>query len=153
MSGLTGLNQLAEVARSARLAGDEFLPEIRKGLNKLGPPAKKAVQAAAQAKLPHRGGYAGVLARALRMRVKTDTGYTTAGVSLVTYAVGQAQRRDVPAINQGRLRRKVYGHADRWVTQRVSEGFWDDAMDTVSEDATARVSAVLDETVRKLKGR
>lgn len=153
MSGLTGLNALADVARSARLAGDSFLPEMKKGLNKIGPPAKKAVIAAAGAKLPHRGGYAGVLARAIRLRVKVDTGYTTAGVTLVTHAAGQRQRRDIPAINNGRLRRKVFGHTKRWVTQRVPAGFWDDAMDAVSEDAHARVVAVLDETIRKLEGR
>lgn len=153
MSGLTGLNQLAEVARSARLAGDTFLPEIKKGLTKIGPPAKKAVQESAATKLPRAGGYAAVLSRALRLRVRTDTGYTTAGVTLVTYAAGQQQRRDIPAINQGRLRRKVWGHSSRWVTQRVPAEFWDDAMDKTSEDAHARVVAVLDETARKLKGR
>lgn len=153
MSGLTGITQLADVARSARLAGDEFLPAVKKGLAKVGPPAKRAVRTAAEKKLPHRGGYAGVMARALRVRVAVDTGYTTAGITLVTYAVGQRQRRDVPAINQGRLRKKTFGHTKRWVTQRVPAGFWDDAMDLTSEDAYKRVRDVLDETTRILKGR
>lgn len=150
MFELRGVNEFAELARAARLASAELVPEMRKGINKVGPPAKKAVRISAEAKMPKTGGYAQTLARALRVSVKTDTGFTTAGVTIKTYAVGRQQRRDIPSINKGRLRRKVWGHADRWVTQRVPAGFWDDAMDVVSDDAERRVAQVLDETRDKL---
>lgn len=150
MSGLRGINQLADVARAARLAGGEVPKKLRKGLTGLGPPAKKAVQKET-ARLP--SGYRTLLAKAIRVRVKADTGFTTAGVSVVTHATGQQRRRDIPAINKGRLRHPAYGHRRRkWVTQRVPPGFWDDAMDTVSDDAHQRVRDVLDETTRTLKG-
>lgn len=152
MSGLSGVNQFADFARAARLAGDEFLPKVRKEIAKVGPPAKKAVRASAEAKMPKRGGYAAVLGRAIRVRVNTDTGFTTAGVTIVTYATGQTQRRDIPAINQGRLRKKVWGNPQRWVTQRVPAGFWDDAMDVVSDDAEQRIRDVMAQTIDTLKG-
>lgn len=154
MSGLSGINELADVARAARLAGDELLPKMRKGLNKIGPPAKKAVQAEVLKKMPKSGGYAQLLHKAIRMQVKNDTGFTTAGVTLVTSAAGQGNLRHIDALNKGRLRHPVHGHRTRsWVTQRVPEGFWDDAMDATSDDAYQRVRAVLDETTRTLKGR
>lgn len=153
MSGVSGWPALGALARDARLAGGDVLPKMRKGLGKLGPPAKRAVQAQARATMPKRGGLAETLARAIRMRVKTDTGLTTAGVTLVTTAAGKTQLRHIDAINRGLLRHPVYGRRRVWVTQRVPVGFWDKAMDATSDDAHARARAVLDETARALKGR
>lgn len=153
MSGVTGWGEFATLARDARLAGGKVLPDMRKGLNKLGPPAKKAVQASALAKLPKRGGFAETLSKAVRMRVRTDTGLSTASVTLITTAAGPSQLRHIGAINKGVLRHPTHGHRTRWVAQRVPPEFWDDAMDVVSTDAAARVRAVLDETTRILKGR
>lgn len=153
MSGVSGINALGALARDARLAGGDVLPKMRKGLGKLGPPAKKAVQKQARAKLPKRGGLAETMSRAIRMRVKTDTGYTTAGVTLVTSAAGHSRLRHIDAINRGTLRHPVHGRRGVWVTQRVPIGFWDAAMDETSDDAHARMRAVLDETARTLKGK
>ncbi|MDG4784359.1 hypothetical protein O7626_00165 [Micromonospora sp. WMMD1102] len=149
---MSGWPELGEVARAARLAGGKVLPEMRKGLNKMGPPAKKAVQESALAKLPKSGGFAATMHRAIRMRVKSDLGLSTAGVTLVTTAAGRGRLRHIGAINSGRLRHPVYGHRTRWVTQRVPEGFWDDAMDKTSDVAHQRMREVLDATTRTLKG-
>jgi hypothetical protein len=149
---ISGVNELGELARSARLAGGKLVPEMRRGFAKAGPPAKKHVQAAIAAKVPKAGGYAALLHRVVRVRVATDTGFTTAGVTIKTYADGEQQRRDLPAINKGRLRKKVYGNPRVWVTQRVPDGFWDDAMDETGDEAHQRVRDVLDETARTLRG-
>lgn len=152
MSGVTGINALGALARDARLAGGKVLPDLRKRMGKLGPPAKKAVQTQARAKLPKSGGLAEVMARAIRMRVKTDTGFTTAGVTLVTSASGRSRLRHIDAINRGTLRHPVYGRRGAWVTQRVPVGFWDAAMDETSDRAHQYVREVLAETARTLKG-
>jgi hypothetical protein len=125
---------------------------MRRGLQSLSKPAKAAVVAAVEAKMPKKGGYANLLARAVRVKVATDTGLTTAGVTLKTYADGQSRRRDVPSLNRGRLRKKVFGNPNRWVSQSVPPGFWDDAMDTTSDVAQVRVREVLDQTIERLKG-
>ena len=153
MSGLTGWGAFASLARDARLAGGDVLPKMRKGLNTLGPPAKKAVQSQVLTKMPKSGGYAQLLHKAIRMRVTTDTGLATASVTLVTTAAGKGQLRHIGAINSGRLRHPTHGHKTRWVTQRVPPNFWDDAIDAVSAEAIARMRTVLDETTRTLKGR
>lgn len=150
-SGLSGWSELGEVARAARLAGGKILPDMRKALGKMGPPAKKAVQESALKKLPKRGGFATTMHRAIRMRVKSDLGLSTAGVTLVTTAAGKGRLRHLGAINAGRLRHPVHGHRTRWVTQRVPKGFWDDAMDTASDVAHQRIRDVLDETIKILK--
>jgi hypothetical protein len=153
LSGLFGVNQLGEVARAARLAGGDVLPKLRKGLAKVGPPAKKAVKESAEKKLPKRGGYAALMSKSLRVRVNSDLSLTGAGVTIVTYASGKGERRDIPAVNRGILRHPVYGHRRRkWVAQKVSSGFWDDAMDETSDAAYEQVRSVLDETTRTLKG-
>jgi hypothetical protein len=149
---IAGVTELGVIARQARLAGGKILPDMKRGLTKLGPPAKNHVQTAVAAKMPKSGGYAGLLARAIRVRVASDTGFTTAGVTLKTYADGRSQRRDVPSLNRGRLRKKVFGNPNRWVNQSVPAGFWDDAMDATSDDAQARVREVLDQTIERLKG-
>jgi hypothetical protein len=152
MIHIDGATELGVVARQARLAGGKLLPDMRRGLSTLGKPAKAHVVAAVEAKMPKSGGYAGVLARAVRVKVATDTGLTTAGVTLKTYADGKGRRRDIPSLNRGRLRKKVHGHRDRWVTQSVPAGFWDDAMDKSSDDAHQRVREVLDEAIKQLRG-
>lgn len=153
MFDIAGVTELGVVARQARLAGGKILPAMRRDLGKLGPVAKAHVEDEIEAKMPRRGGYAALLTRAIRVRVRTDTGFTTAGVTIRTYADGQQQRRDIPALNKGRLRHPVHGHRRRsWVTQRVEPGFWDDAMDSTSDDAHTRVRRVLDDTIKLLKG-
>lgn len=152
MLDIAGVTEFGAVARQARLADAELIPSMKRQIAKVGKPARKHVEAAIEAKMPKRGGYAATLVKAIRVRVKTDTGFTTAGVTLVTYADGQQRRRDVPALNRGRLRKKVYGNPRVWVTQSVPAGFWDDAMDATSNDAHQRVREVLDQTIRTLKG-
>lgn len=151
MSGITGVNRLGQVARAARLAGGDLPKRIKRDLSKVGPPAKKAVAASAEETLPRSGGYAALMSRSLRVRTKVDQGLTTAGVTIVTYADGKAQRRDIPRINRGVLRHPVHGHRRRkWVTQRVRSGFWDRAADTVSDDAERQVASVLDQVAEQL---
>lgn len=152
MLDIAGVTELGVVARQARLAGGKILPDMKRGFSTLGKPAKVAVVAAVGAKLPKSGGYAATFAKAVRVRVATDTGFTTAGVTLKTYADGQSRRRDAPALNRGILRKKVYGNVRVWVTQRVPAGFWDEAMDKTSDDAQARAREVLDKTIERLKG-
>ena len=151
MSGITGVNRLGQVARAARLAGGTLPKDLKRGLAKVGPPAKRAVTESAEATMPSSGGYAALLSRSLRIRTKVDTGLTTAGITITTYADGKGRRRDVPALNRGVLRHPVYGHRRRkWVAQRIRPGFWTDAAKRIESDAEKRVSDVLDETAKKL---
>lgn len=153
MLDIAGVTELGVIARQARLAGGKILPDMRRSLSKLGLSAKKQVQAAVEAKMPKGGGYAGVLAKAIRVRTRTDLGFTTAGVVLATYADGKGARRDVSSLNRGILRHPVYGRRRGvWIAQRVPAEFWDDAMDATSDDAQQRVREVLDKTIERLKG-
>jgi len=152
MSGVRGTNQLGQVARAARLADANMPKSIKRKLAKMGPKAKKVVQGTARATLPKRSGLAEVVANAMQVRVKSDTGLTTAGVTLEYTAKGKGENRDIPAMNNGIVRHPVYGRRTAWVAQRVTPGFWDDAAEVTSGEAHNHVRDVLDETVHILKG-
>lgn len=152
MSGVRGTNQLGQVARAARLADANMPKSIKRRLAKMGPKAKKVVQGTAAAKLPKTGGLAALVAGSMSVRVNVDTGLTSAGVTLEYTAKGKGENRDIPAMNDGLVRHPVYGHRARWVMQRVTPGFWDDAADVTSDDAHNHVRDVLDETIHILKG-
>lgn len=153
MSGVRGTKRLGEVARAARLADANMPKSIKRKLAKMGPKAKKVVQGTAAAKLPKRNGLAATVAASMKVAVKSDTGLTTAGVTLEYTAKGKGENRDIPAMNDGIVRHPVYGRRTRWVAQRVAPGFWAAAADITSGDAHNHVRDVLDETIDILKSR
>lgn len=148
---LSGASDFGAVARAARLARKDLVPAMTKQLKTLGPPARREVKASALKVMPASGGYARTLSRSTRIRTRVDTGYTTAGITLTSYAAGKAQRRMIRELNAGRLRHPVYGHRRRaWVTQKIKSGFWDTAMVTVEDLAHDRIRMVLSDTIRTL---
>lgn len=149
MSGVRGASSLGRVARAARLADANMPKSIKRKLTRMGPKAKKVVQTTAAAKLPKSGGLAAAVAGSMRVQVRSDTGLTSAGVTLTYTAKGKGENRDIPAMNAGRVRHPVYRRSV-WVIQAVPPGFWDDAADITSNDAHQHVRDVVDETARIL---
>jgi hypothetical protein len=151
MSGVRGTNQLGRVARAARLADANMPKSIKRKLARMGPKAKKVVQSTALATLPARNGLAALVANSMKVSVKSDTGLTSAGVTLEYTAKGKGENRDIPAMNAGIVRHPVHGRRTVWVAQRVRPGFWDKAAETTAGEAHSHVRDVLDETVKILK--
>jgi hypothetical protein len=154
-SGIRGISRLGEVARDARRAGGKpAVVAMRKAIQAPARPAKRLVTASARTKMPAGGGYATLLSRAIRVRIMTDTGFTTASVTVVTRARGKATLRDLPALNNGRLRHPPWGRRrSTWVTQAVPPGFWDEPMEVIEKLAGANMVDVLDDMARKLAGK
>lgn len=153
MLQMHGHLEFALFARAAHRASAELPKEMRKGIAKIGTPARRAIRKSARTRMPKRGGYAATLGKSIRVTVRTDTRIGQAGVTIRTYAVGKKERRDLPSLNEGRLRHPVYGHRKRrWVTQRVPPKFWDDAIDEVSDVAERQFAEALNATMNKLKG-
>lgn len=154
-SGIRGINRLADVARDARRAGGrQAVKEMQRAIAAPTANAKREIRASAERKLPSSGGLAGLVSRAVRVRIATDTGFTTASVTVRTRARGKARLRDLPAMNDGILRRPPWGHRrSRWVVQKVPAGFWDEPMVAIEEAATANMVTVLDGMVAKLAGK
>lgn len=154
-SGIRGINRLADVARDARLAGGRpLVKEMQKAISAPTRDARRRVRQSAESKMPARGGYAKLVSRAMRVRIMTDTGFTTASVTVITRARGKASLRDIPALNEGRLRHPPWGRRKLpWVTQRVPPGFWDEPMEEIERIASANMVGVLDDMARKLAGK
>jgi len=73
--------------------------------------------------LPKRGGYAAVMARAVKVSVTTGLGRNALNARV--YAVGKGEERDVRSVNSGVLRHPKFGHRSHWYTTRVRSGFVD----------------------------
>ncbi len=140
---MTGGPELRYVAGLLRKAAVKDLKaELRKGQRKAFTPLQKEIKLEAAAALP--GMYAGVMAKAVKVSVRTGFARTVFTVRI--YARGKVELRDVRSINAGRIRHPLFGNRRRWYTTQVRPGFvdrpvdrnWDRVVDE-SADAVGRV--------------
>ena len=83
-------------------------------------PFERDLKQSALKMLPKRGGYAGIMARQIRVRIRRF-GYD---VNVTVYARGKAEFRDVFKVDRGMLRHPVWRHRRRpWATTKVPPGF------------------------------
>jgi hypothetical protein len=98
--------------------------------------------------MPRSGGYNAVFGKSLRFRVSKRLAGQTADVSLITYADGTSERRDIRALEDGRLRHPVFGRSrdggrkgervvNPWAVTKIRAGFHKrdtaDAMDKAAD--------------------
>ena len=142
---MTGGPELRYVAGLLRKAAVKDLKaEMRKGQRKAFAPLEKDIKLEAAAALPHLGGYAAVMAKAVKVSVRT--GFATTVFTVRIYARGKADLRDVRAVNNGIVRHPLFGNRRRWYVTSVRPGFvdrpvdrnWDRVVDE-SADAVGRV--------------
>lgn len=142
---VTGQRDLFAVSRKLREIGDKGLgKQMAKGLQDASKPLRPAITASAQQMMPHSGGYASTLSRSLKYRQNTQTTKTTARVVLRVHADGRRERRDVPSLNRGRLRKPLYGNRRHWFDQRVRPGFVDEPFDRLRPQIAKAMDAVVD---------
>lgn len=91
-------------------------------------PLKKDIPAEALAKMPKRGGYAPLLARAVKV-VTRVSGTSSVRATVRVSAAGKREGRDVSALNLGMLRHPLFGNRRHWYGQRVLRGFVDEPVD------------------------
>lgn len=123
--------ELRHVARLLRKAAAKDLTlEMRKAQREAVKPLRAEVRASAAATLPKRGGYAGIMAR----QVRVSTNATRPGtLSVRIWARGKVEHRDVRTIDAGRLRHPVWGNRRNWSTTNVVPGFASRAVDRVAD--------------------
>ena len=142
---ITGGRDLYTVSRALKQIGDKGLgKQMSKALTDASRELRPAIKASAAALMPHSGGYAATLSKSLRFRQTVQTSRTTARVVFRVYAEGRKERRDVPSLNRGRLRKPLYGNRNHWYTQRVRPGFVDRPVDRAAPDIARRMQAVVD---------
>jgi len=125
----------------------ELLAGLRAGARPLIP----ALQDAARAELPKRGGLNEHVA-ASRFSVRTRLGPGSAGVSIVNQPAADTSRRGGGQTqfgsDRGAVRHPVFGHKDRWAVTTVQPGWFSKTLEArmpqVAAELTATVTAVAD---------
>lgn len=136
---------LYAVSRALKGIGAQGLgKQMAKGLQDAAKDLRPAIRASAQQLMPHAGGYAATLSKSLRFRQAVQTSATTARVTFRVHADGRRDRRDVPGLNRGRLRKPLFGNRNRWYNQQVRPGFVDRPVDRLAPEISRRMQAVVD---------
>lgn len=161
---LDGAAQLRQVAAQIRATGDKGLGrEMSAALRKATRPVQAAVRREAEAVMPTGGGYRNVVTRSLKFRLSVRTSARRASLTLRTFAAGKGERRDIRALNAGRLRHPVFGRSrtvrgrgrvpNPWAVTRIRSGFHDRGTAAAADEAVREIRTVLDDFAsRLLKG-
>jgi len=144
---------LAGVHRALKQLGDKGLgKQMSKGLLAAGRPLRREIRTEIPKAMP--SGYAPVLSKSLRFRQQVKTGRKDARVTIRVHADGQQERRDLPALNRGRLRHPVYGRRRHpWVNQKVRAGVVDRPIDRLAPEIRRQMNAVVDYVADQITGR
>lgn len=167
-ASIVGQAELRRLAAQIKATGDKGLGrEMSAALRKAGKPVETSVRREAIAAMPARGGYRGDITRSLKFRTSLRTGVRTASLTLITYADGTKERRDIRALNDGRLRHPVFGRSRRikrgprggtaqpnpWSVTKIRAGFHQRGTDEAADEAVREIGKVLDDFAsRLLKG-
>lgn len=141
---VVGLQDLLAVRRKLLAIGDAGLGKpMARQLRKTVEPLKQAVRAEAAAVSP--GDYKAVLPKSLRFRQRMNTSRLTALITIRIFGEARKNRRDVPAINLGRLRHPLFGNRNFWYAQRVRAGFVDRPFDRHTPEVVKAMGEVIDD--------
>lgn len=143
---IVGAEQLADVARRCKEAGDkELRRDLMRGINRSLKPAKAAVKAAALRELPRRGGLNRVIATS-RIGSRSRTG----GRNPAVFLTGKKAGHDLRSVDRGRLRHPVFGNKSVWVTQEIKPGWWSRTLQDQAPRVRREVVDVLEDVARRL---
>lgn len=138
---------LVEIRARIRELGDgSTIPrEIGREIRSEVPPLRQAVERAALAQLPHRGGLNAWVA-ASKVRASIRYGARSAGVRLVGSRNGMGGRSDLAGIDQGTVWAPSWGRrSGKWHTQQVPPGYFSR---TLQQAGTERMGAACERAIR-----
>lgn len=160
---IEGGAKLRVVAAGIKAEGDKGLgKQMSAGLRKAAKPVEQSLRAEFAAVLPSRGGYRAVASKSQRFRTAVRSSARTGYFELTTFAEGKSQRRDIRALDAGRLRHPVFGRSrntrrgrvpNPWAMTSISPGFFKRGTEKAGRLAEAEMRTVLDDFAgRLLKG-
>jgi hypothetical protein len=146
---VTGLDELLTVRRKLKQVGDAGLGKpMGKKLKQAAQPLQREIRAVGGGVAP--GGYAAVLPASLRFRQRLDVSRVTALLTIRVFGQGRRQRRDIPSVNAGVLRHKLFGNPRYWFAQAVRPGFVDRPFDANKQRVVDAVGEVLDDFIEEI---
>jgi hypothetical protein len=158
---IEGAATLHRVAAQMRAEGRKDLGRtMGTALSKAADPVKLAIRESAAATMPKQGGYAGLLSKSLRFRLDRRNGTQQATATLITFADGSSERRDVRALEAGRLRHPVFGRGRRlanggrksnpWAVTGIRPGFHKRGTVHAMDEAQKQLSKVINDYAQRL---
>lgn len=148
---IRGADDFLRLSKALKHAGrTELRKELNKAMRDGAKPLIPKARAEAMSRLPNSGGLAKQVAKE-PMRVQTRTGRNP-GVRIV---VGK-KRGGAQAANRGFIRHPVFGNREKWVTQEVSPGWFDEPMKdstpAIRRELEKGMQAVANKVVRDAGG-
>jgi hypothetical protein len=158
---IEGAATLHRVAAQMRAEGRKDLSRVMgTALSQAADPVKVSIRTEADAAMPSRGGYRAVFSKSLKFRLQRRNGAQSASVQLITYASGEAERRDIVALNRGNLRHPVFGRSRRlsngsrrtnpWAVTSIRAGFHRRGTDHAMDEAQKRLGKVINDYAARL---
>lgn len=141
---IVGAATLASLAAQIRTEGRKDLSrKLSDALNEVTVPVRARIRQEAAATMPKSGWYANVFTKSLRFRNNRRAGGQQASLTMITYADGKSERRDIVALEHGRLRHPLHGNRDAWYVTKIRAGFHARATEGMADETVARLSTVV----------
>lgn len=149
-----GADAFFALAKRLKEAGDKDLQrELYRGLNRAVKPADEAIRASAIATLPSRGGYNTTIATDLKIRVQRRTGAKTVGIKLIgTAKTTSGKARELVRLDEGSLRKPLFGMRRYWYPQKVTRGFWTGPARGADPQVRTRLLIAMKNVADKIEG-
>lgn len=141
---------LAKVAARIRTEGRKDLSrELSSALNRAAGSVRGSIRESAAETMP--SGYTFALTKSLQWRNTRRSGAQQASLRLTTFADGVKERRDILALEDGRLRHPLWGRRlDRWYVTKIRAGFHRRGTDKAADQVVAELDQVVREFTKKL---
>lgn len=158
---IIGADALARLAAQIKVeAGKGVGPEMGRGLRKASAPVQRAIRSEYRS-LPASGGYAAAFSKSLRFRTALRAGARRASFTLTTFADGTKARRDIEALEGGKLRHPVFGRSragkrkgerstNPWAVTAVRGSFHKRGTDGAADEAEREMAKVLADLAERL---
>lgn len=150
MAHVRGTLELRRVARLLRDAPPYLRKEMRENIKKPVKPFEQRVKSETPGSVP--GRYAAVLAPAIKVNISSALSGSGLGYTLIVFARGKAEDRDLKAVNAGLLRHPLFGRRSHWYGQQVRGGMVDRAVDDLGRQVAQEVGKAVDEMAAKIVG-
>jgi hypothetical protein len=156
---IEGAATLHRVAAQMRAEGRKDLGRaMGSALSRAADPVKSSIRESAAQTMP--SGYSGLFSKSLRFRLDRRNGAQQATATLITFADGTSERRDVRALEAGRLRHPVFGRGRRlrsgshktnpWAVTNIRPGFHRRGTVHAMDEAQKQLGKVINDYAERL---
>lgn len=150
---IVGAATLAEVAAQISREGRKDLSrKLSSALNDVTVPVRDRIKQEAAATMPKSGWYANTFTKSLRFRNNRRAGGNRATLTMITYADGKGERRDIVALEHGILRHPLHGDREHWYVTKIRAGFHERATDQMADEVVDHLARVVRDFSARLIG-